>query len=419
MTESAKSCDVSLVVSVYRSEGYLERFLENVERFVDDVESSAKLVVELVFVFNSPTALERRAGRRLHELESGRVRMRSVDVDRETLYASWNRGLRMAASEVLGVWNVDDCRFSSAVFEAFAGMRSGARLMHFPYVVDHRWTQWGIVQRRRRSLIPALEFDPDVFERRSLPESLVVDPFFMFSRSLYEEVGPFDEQFSSAGDLDWILRALRLTSFAPGSRVAGVYLNEHRGLSVSGSDRVVAEIKAIYARHGLTDLVQPAHGSQIEGFDVRRIRVGSAWRTIPETVGSLPEALARERVGLAHKPASASQALERASASLAGLADSGELDVDLTRMAAVSARRASQLARHYRAVVTREELEARLCRGDLRDARQQFLRARPAYASAARFAIATPLVMASPQVYAAYLRRVRDRRAGSSFADGP
>lgn len=101
--------------------------------------------------------------------------------------------------------------------------------------------------------------------------------------------------------------------------------------------------------------------------------------------------------------------------SLQHLAASGLLDDRLTRLANASACRFALLARRHRAAVAREALEARLCRGDLRDARREFLRARLAYHSAARFAGATPVVMVSPRVYAAYLR-VRARHAGSFVA---
>jgi hypothetical protein len=70
--------------------------------------------------------------------------------------------------------------------------------------------------------------------------------------------------------------------------------------------------------------------------------------------------------------------------------------------------------RFARGVTALQELESRLCRGDLRNARREFLRVRPAYLSAAKFAIVTPVVMASPQLYAALLRRVTARRAASS-----
>ena len=270
------SPDASLVVSLFHSERYLKGFIRDVRRFASDIQLTSTLSAELILILNSPSASELQAARDLEQVGSRQFRVRSVQVVRETLYASWNRGMRLATGGVLGFWNVDDCRYPSAVAEAVAGVRSGASLMYFPYVVDHRWRKWGFVPRRRRTLYHAVEFDPEVFRR-----TFRLGPFFMFSRALYEVVGPFDEQFRISGDLDWCLRALCKTAFTPGSRVAGAYLNESRGLSVSGSERAIAEHNAIYLRHGLADLVQPVDESIFAEYDVRKVRVGSAWLGIP------------------------------------------------------------------------------------------------------------------------------------------
>jgi hypothetical protein len=109
------------------------------------------------------------------------------------------------------------------------------------------------------------------------------------------------------------------------------------------------------------------------------------------------EVLVRYRVGPSQRTASVAPFLEGAAESLAYLAASGELDCRLTCLAAASARRYALLARRHR-------LEARLCRGDLRDARREFLRVRPAYPTAAKYAVVAPMIMASPRLYAAILR---------------
>lgn len=111
----------------------------------------------------------------------------------------------------------------------------------------------------------------------------------------------------------------------------------------------------------------------------------------------VPEVLVRYRLGPSQASASALQVFDGATESLAYLAASGELDGRLTHLAAASARRYALLARRHR-------LEARLCRGDLWHARRDFLQVRRAYPNAAKYAVATPLVMASPRLYAAILR---------------
>jgi hypothetical protein len=266
MTAFARCSDASLVVSACHWERYIERFLDDVGRFVAEMEGTAAITVELVCILNSPSNIESQAASRLRSLESGHVVIRTLEVERETLYATWNRGIGLSTAGALGFWNVDDCRYPAAVVEGVQGMRSGASLMYFPFFIDHRWRKWRFLPRRRRELYPAIEFEAESFRR-----TFRVGPFFMFSRELYNAVGPFDEQFAISGDLDWILRALRVTSFTPGSQVAGVFLNEFRGLSMSGSQRAIAEHNVICRRHGSPELVRPCSGDLVAAYDVEHI----------------------------------------------------------------------------------------------------------------------------------------------------
>lgn len=259
---------VSIVVSAFHSEHYIRRFVRNVHRFAEEIQSFPWLSIEIVLVLNSPSATELREIRGLSGIECSQLRMQSTSVPRETLYASWNRGIALARGDVLGFWNVDDARFGAAVAEAAVAIHRGAQLVYFPLARETRWRKWGFIPQARRVVVDAPEFERDAFRRNFL-----IGPFFMFSRDLYGAVGPFDEQFYITGDLDWSLRAMAVTSFTRCGTIAGVFLNEWRGLSMSGSERAVAEHKVIYARHGLTDCLQPVSESLLAEYDEHRILV--------------------------------------------------------------------------------------------------------------------------------------------------
>ena len=264
---------VSIVVSVFHSERYIHRFVRNVHRFAEEIQPFPWLSVEIVLVLNSPSAKELREIRGLSGIECSQLRMQRTSVPKETLYASWNRGIAMARGDVLGFWNVDDARFGAAVAEAAVAIHRGARLVYFPLVSETRWRKWGFIPQARRVVVEAPEFDCDAFRRNFL-----IGPFFMFSRDLYGAVGPFDEQFYITGDLDWSLRAMEATSFTRCCTIAGVFLNEWRGLSMSGSERAVAEHKVICARHGLADCLQQVSGSLLAEYDEHRILVPQNFR---------------------------------------------------------------------------------------------------------------------------------------------
>jgi GT2 family glycosyltransferase len=128
----------------------------------------------------------------------------------------------------------------------------------------------------------------------------------------------------------------------------------------------------------------------------------------------LPEVLVRYRVGPGQMTASTERIYDGTAESLQHLAASGVLDRHLTDVACTSARRYALLARYLRTVAAREKFEARLCGGDVRHARHEFLRVRLAYSSTVKFVAATPLVMMSSRLYAAYVRFMRARRGESS-----
>jgi GT2 family glycosyltransferase len=115
------------------------------------------------------------------------------------------------------------------------------------------------------------------------------------------------------------------------------------------------------------------------------------------------EVLVRYRVGPSQRTATVAPFLEGAAESLTRLAASGELDDRLARLAIHSAGRYALLAR-------RRRLETRLCHGDLRNARREFVHMRAAYPNHVKYAVAVTLLMASPRLFASVLRRRRRAR---------
>jgi len=120
-----------------------------------------------------------------------------------------------------------------------------------------------------------------------------------------------------------------------------------------------------------------------------------------------PEVLVRYRMGSSQMSASIERILDGSAESLQHLAASGVLDLRLTDLARKSARRYSRLARRAAVAVRRASCEERLCSGDLGGARSGFLSGRLAYGSTVKFALGLPVVMLSPRLYAAILRRRR------------
>lgn len=238
--------DVSIITSLYRSANHLAGFLERLEACIRSVESCG-YSAESIIVSNAPTKRERRIldATFEHTWWSGHSRL--VVVERETIYASWNRGLRASAGTAIAFWNADDHRNPAALVEGIDLIRQGHVIVRFPWV--------NVVEPKSRS---RTETKRDVaFQDRHGQAGLdpQVDlcggPFFMFHRRLAEDYGPFDEQFHIAGDWEWQLRVARHVGLAWGESLAGVSFADGTNLSGSGNPRLRVEQTVIFKRYAI------------------------------------------------------------------------------------------------------------------------------------------------------------------------
>ena len=91
--------------------------------------------------------------------------MRVYYVSRESLYASWNRGINLAKGDVLGFWNVDDVRYPEAVIDAIDLINKGAELVYFPFMIKWHINLFGfslLVKRKR--------VKPPVFDKKKISD---------------------------------------------------------------------------------------------------------------------------------------------------------------------------------------------------------------------------------------------------------
>lgn len=260
MTKSApvgRCADVTLITSTYASGRHIRKFSDRALALFSSLASHG-VRGQLVVVANEPTAVERRA---LNQLAQTSVSipdfsLKTFVVSRESVYASWNRGLAAAEGQLLGFWNVDDWRNTAAILEGLDLLRRGHRLVYFPWVEVQAFG-WPLP-----AMVGSPSF-PDVpeFDRSLFQSAMNIGPFFLLDRGLLDVVGCFDEQFRIAGDFEWAVRAARATDFFRGRSIGGVFLRNPLGLSGSGHPRHAAERNVIRLRHGTSgdlETVSPA-----------------------------------------------------------------------------------------------------------------------------------------------------------------
>jgi hypothetical protein len=231
--------DLSLITSVYRAVDFLPSFLADVTRVAAQVAAEG-VTLELIFVVNDATDAERQ---QIDAFRPPHLSIQRQYVPRESLYASWNRGVTAANGRMIGFWNVDDVRYADALIEA-AG--HPADVLYFPLIEDVRNVWYGIPDRRYER-----RYDPPAFDRDRFRAVPLAGTFFMFTPQIFAQVGPFDSRFRVMGDFDWWIRAVEHTDFVRAEAVAGRWIKHGENLTSGGRGEREREI--IYLRSGQYD----------------------------------------------------------------------------------------------------------------------------------------------------------------------
>ena len=146
--------DVTLITSLYRTIDFLPRYLERASQLLTDT-SQAGINVELIIVANDVTDAENTL---LTPFIKAHDSVKLITVPRESLYASWNRGVQQATGHFIGFWNVDDIRFADALIKITQPDYASCDLVYFPFYEEEHLNYWRIPVVLSK-LTPALTYD--------------------------------------------------------------------------------------------------------------------------------------------------------------------------------------------------------------------------------------------------------------------
>ncbi len=244
---------IALISSLYRSEEHLPAFTAAVFGFARRV-SECGIAAHYLPIVNDASPRERELIDQLADEINRQYlgRMTPHYVPRETLYASWNRGISLSPASFFAPWNADDLRSTEAFIEGYAALQGGAELVDFPFTRVMLGKRFGVLPRQQRIHAPC-PFDSARFTRRN-----GLGPFFMARKSLFDRLGPFDADFRVAGDTEWASRCLSTASFQPGRANGGEFLVHGGNLSNTGNDLEDIEVNLIFMRRGDWRHLRPA-----------------------------------------------------------------------------------------------------------------------------------------------------------------
>lgn len=235
--------DITLITSLYRGEAHLPLYGQRVREMRARLQS-AGIALQILVVANDTTENERRW---LADLP-----VRVIYTGRETLYASWNRGIAAAESDIFGFWHVDDDRAATALIEGYHRLQQGYTLVDTPMRIVQSARRFGLFAHQRTWIRP-VPFDPVQFTRKN-----GISPFALIRRELYEQTGGFDEHFRIAGDLEWGGRAMPYAKFAPLTMPGGTFFLHGGNLSSTGNPLQRVEENIVFLRRQQWTELRPA-----------------------------------------------------------------------------------------------------------------------------------------------------------------
>ena len=213
-----KNTTISILTSLYNCEEYLHRYFEHVLKIENLYE------IEFIFIHNAATKNEKEIvfsylNRHSH------INYQYIEVAREKIYASWNRGIKAATGQFIAIWNVDDIRMPYSLKQQAEKLLSNP---DFDMVYGNIQTIFHLNDNAPLTLITK-----DITNKRHF-HYFQEGAFLMWRKAVHDVVGYFDEQFMIRGDADFWLRLAEKSKIIKTENVLGIYLKEAgKGISKS------------------------------------------------------------------------------------------------------------------------------------------------------------------------------------------
>ncbi|MEG4244009.1 FkbM family methyltransferase [Microcoleus sp. MON2_D6] len=231
---------VSAIVSTYNSEKFIRGCLQ------DLVEQTLykQGQLEIIVIDSGSQENEQSVVREFQAKYPNIVYDRTSD--RETLYAAWNRGIKMSRGTYITNANTDDRHRPDALefMAKYLDENSPVSLVYADQLITSTANDtFAKTQAQKRWNWPA--FDYSELERRCIIGS---QP--MWRKSLHEKYGYFRTEFTAAGDYEFWLRIGKSENIVHLPEILGLYYKNQQGLE-HGSQLSQQEAYQIWDEYGI------------------------------------------------------------------------------------------------------------------------------------------------------------------------
>ena len=215
---------VSAIVSTYNSEEFIRGCLQDLV----DQSLYKKGYLEIIVIDSASEQNEQLIIREFQSKYPNIIYERTLE--RETLYASWNRGIKIARGDYITNANTDDRHRPDAleVMASYLDVHPGVSLVYADQLITH-------VANDRWATTQATEtWNWPVYSYSELEKRCIIGPQPLWRKSLHNKYGYFRSEFKAAGDYEFWLRIGKTEKLVRLPEVLGLYYFNPQGLSTSG-----------------------------------------------------------------------------------------------------------------------------------------------------------------------------------------
>lgn len=241
------SHDVSIILSTYLSDNYIEKYYHNFIKLIKNIN------IQLIHILNDPTPEELKYKKKFLDLELKKgkknFQYKFLIVKRESLYASWNRAINLSDSKFISISNIDDIRYPLGLKSQISRMKEYNEMVLLGSYFN---------VKTKDKLIIHDNTNNQKINQNDFFAGMYIGPFFIWSNPIFfgKKQIYFDEQFHVAGDFDFQIRYASVGKVDILSKNIGEYNNIGSGLS-TGSILQPIEGQVIYYRYNVVDKKLP------------------------------------------------------------------------------------------------------------------------------------------------------------------
>lgn len=242
------------MLSLYKCNEYLDNYFNHYLKIKNLYET------ELIIIHNDPSYKEIAI---INKYLSEIPHYQYLKVDRESVYKSWNRGIKVANGKYITIWNVDDIRFPNSLKIQSEVLDKNPNV-GLVYGNRYESNKYG---SNNKIKINTIDINKSPWYKKFQGGC-----FYMWRKHVHNNIGYFDEQFISSGDQDFWYRVLKCYEVVRVNKTLGIFTKEP-GMGISTISKMTGIEKIVVGlRYGFFTYIKLFGWREaFKKYDINRI----------------------------------------------------------------------------------------------------------------------------------------------------